>query len=49
MYGRLDLLLSLLTNYKSMTDMSTHDLLKFSKLGLEMPDEKVSAYGIYIA
>ena len=41
MYGRLDLLHSLLVTYRSTDDLSSEDILRFSKLGLDMPDDKV--------
>ena len=47
MYGRLDLLHSLLVTYRSTDDLSVDELLRFSKLGLDMPDEKVSNRGMH--
>ena len=41
MYGRLDLLHSLLVTYRSTDELSIDDLMRFSKMGLDMPDEKV--------
>ena len=42
MYGRLDLLHSLLVAHKHLADFSVPDLLRFSKLGLDMAEDKVS-------
>ena len=44
MYGRLDLLHSLLATHRSLADLSVPEVLKFSKLGLDMPDEKVCGH-----
>mmetsp|Transcript_7204 Transcript_7204/g.15720 ORF Transcript_7204/g.15720 Transcript_7204/m.15720 type:complete len:559 (-) Transcript_7204:921-2597(-) len=48
MYGRLDLLYSLLSTYKSTKGLAVEDVLVFAKQGLDMPDEKVRQCAIKV-
>ena len=40
-YGRLDLMYGLLEAHRDNSDLAVEDVLKFSRRGLDMPDDKV--------
>lgn len=48
MYGRLDLMCSLLAAFKTSQGLPTPDVMRFSKQGLENPDEKVRTAAIKV-
>ena len=41
MYGRLDLMYGLLKARRDNNDLAVEEVLKFSRRGLDMPDDKV--------